>query len=589
MSLLVWCFCLWSADALIARTRTAVDDSIARVAQHEGLRNTERRIGRLLLEAETEICTLNKDSIRLIAGNELGEILQRGTPFMPLRQGFTGQWDGVDICGILPSSQVVTHNGIPVTTVTSGSYSPLMMSPGYIERIEILTGTDAIGSLPSAALAGFNLQKRSYNSARPFTAMSYFQGAGDLVGGGVTYAQNLSTTNSVAAQVRRSGARGVYQKTDYDAWNVHLQDRVRLDSSNVLLGTYDLYTSDMDPWGGLTQDPFPGADLIETISPKNQYAREVTRRHDMALQHSYSSGNAHGMDVVSSLYGNSNALKRSDTVWRSWYSGLTSSVHWAKRSLRLGGGAKIEYQSNDIIYRDRDVSSLNMSSWVKATYELTDHLQFASSLRYDYGTRRDLGYGVAITYRDSAVTYKADMSQVDNMIERSRAQLIYGLARYSVAGVPIQAIAYHYNGNQTSTGVLLSAAHRASTWDVSGQIRVMTRKDSTVSGTTYFVSAQLAYIYSTTSSTIWFGAEGGLLGSNALPQFDVYERSYTSLPLVAGSNQNTGLSLFAKVIVGTASLRASFDNILGARWYTVAFMPDVPRQFRLSLDWTFVD
>lgn len=86
--------------------------------------------------------------------------------------------------------------------------------------------------------------------------------------------------------------------------------------------------------------PLSGADLIETISPKNQYAREVTRRHDMALQHSYSSGNAHGMDVVSSLYGNSNALKRSDTVWRSWYSGLTSSVHWAKRSLRLGGGQK---------------------------------------------------------------------------------------------------------------------------------------------------------------------------------------------------------------------------------------------------------
>ena len=200
-----------------------------------------------------------------------------------------------------------------------------------------------------------------------------------------------------------------------------------------------------------------------------------------------------------------------------------------------------------------------------------------------------LGYGAALLYRDTSLTCKLDLSRIENTNPSLRSQLVYGLTKFTLQGVPVQAVGYHYDGAIGATGILLSATHRIGNWDVSGSIRAMTRRDSLIQGATYFISTQVAYVYATSTSTLWFGIDGGILGSDALPQFDVYDRSYTTLPLVSGSEQNTGLSFFARVLVGTASIRASYNNVTGMRWYTVAYMPDIPGQFRLSLDWTFVD
>jgi hypothetical protein len=115
------------------------------------------------------------------------------------------------------------------------------------------------------------------------------------------------------------------------------------------------------------------------------------------------------------------------------------------------------------------------------------------------------------------------------------------------------------------------------------------RTDSTIRKPMLYTSALLAYVYSTSTSSIHLGVDYSLVGAGALPQFNVYQRSFTAADLLQSNSQSNGLSLFARVLVGTASIRASLDNVIGTRWYTVAFMPELPRQFRLSVDWTFVD
>jgi hypothetical protein len=41
--------------------------------------------------------------------------------------------------------------------------------------------------------------------------------------------------------------------------------------------------------------------------------------------------------------------------------------------------------------------------------------------------------------------------------------------------------------------------------------------------------------------------------------------------------------------VGNAVVRAAFENILGIPWFSVAGYPQISRNFRLSVHWSFFD
>ncbi len=246
---LAWCFLLYivlHVDAY-GQNSAPLADSMQRTTDSVTLQPMFTRLGRVSSERDVILGMIEKDSIRKVNYSQLGDLLFRATSFPALSQGSLGQWDGAEILGTLPDQQVFSHNGIPMFSVTSGSYHPLTYSPAAIERIEILAGTDAIGGLPALSIAGVNIQKIGYNTARPFTSMWYHQGAGDLVAGNVAFAQNISPSSTIAANIRRTGARGVLQSTDFDAWNVHVQGKVRTSGHAGLLFTYDISTIDVDP------------------------------------------------------------------------------------------------------------------------------------------------------------------------------------------------------------------------------------------------------------------------------------------------------------------------------------------------------
>ncbi|MBK7032063.1 MAG: hypothetical protein IPH49_02045 [Ignavibacteria bacterium] len=54
-------------------------------------------------------------------------------------------------------------------------------------------------------------------------------------------------------------------------------------------------------------------------------------------------------------------------------------------------------------------------------------------------------------------------------------------------------------------------------------------------------------------------------------------------------DQYDGLNVFLMAIVGNATVRASYENILGQRWYTTSYAPEITRAIRLSVDWSFFD
>ena len=52
---------------------------------------------------------------------------------------------------------------------------------------------------------------------------------------------------------------------------------------------------------------------------------------------------------------------------------------------------------------------------------------------------------------------------------------------------------------------------------------------------------------------------------------------------------NNGLDVYLTAILGNASIRVSYENMLAERWYTVAVAPEIIRDIRISVTWSFFD
>jgi hypothetical protein len=564
MRTLIWCL-FFVSSASIHATRL---DSI----------NVDSCLRTNLLSNEIFVARVEKDSIRNVQYTQFGDLLYRATALTPMSLGSLGQRDGVEIFGDLPSEQVLSRNGVPLSSAGITGFHPLYIAPIAVERIEVLAGTLALGKLPHMSLTGINVVQRQFNAASPFTSMWFHQGAGESVAGNVAFAQNASDRVSVDANIRRMGARGLYQQTDYDSWNVHLNGRYALGTSSALSLSYDLTTIDADQWSGTAQDPYSGAGLAETLEPKRQTSREIIRRHDVALTHAYADAESTRLRVDNTAYASNELRRIGDSLDSGSYLGVISSVDYQFERLLVHGGL--------------NASSSGLGAWSYVRFDVLSGLSAISSVRYDAGSSGGIGFGGALQYRDSIVAIKFDASRISANSTLSSSSLLYVHAQWRSAAVLMQTYLYRrsFDGDATaSDGLILSLTGVMGTFEATATIRAMVRAGSLINATTLIGNAEAAYVYATGASTIRFGASVAIVSAGELPQYDVTTRSFSVLPTVATGQQYDGLGLFARANVGTASIRASFENVLGKRWYTVAYMPAIPRQFRLSVDWTFVD
>lgn len=564
VSILIWClFFMSSASINAARIDSLGVDSC--------LRSTS-------MSNEVPVALVEKDSIRNIHYTQFGDLLYRATALTPLSLGSLGQRDGIDIFGDLPSEQILSRNGVPLSSNGIAAFHPLYIAPVAVERIEVLAGSLALGKLPYLSLTGINVEQRQFNAASPFTSMWFHQGAGELVAGNVAFAQNASDRLSMDANIRRMGARGVYQQTDFDSWNVHLQGRYVLGVSSALSLSYDVTTIDADQWSGLAQDPYAGIGIAETLEPKMQTPREMIRRHDVALKHTYVESESMRLRFDNTAYYSSEMRRRVDSLDSESYGGILSSIDYQMDRMLLHGGL--------------NVSSKRLSVWSYARFDLYSSLSAVSSVRYDAGSNDGIGFGGALQYRDSMIAVKFDASRISTSTNLASSTLLYLHAQWRSGTVAMQTFLYRRSIDAqpgARSGLILTLTGVWGSFEATATGRGLMREGQSSSAVTLIGNLEAAYVYTTAASTIRFGVSTAAVSGGELPQYDVESRSFSMLPAIATNQQYDGLALFARANVGTASIRASFENVLGKRWFTVAYMPAIERQFRLSVDWTFVD
>lgn len=586
-----------------------------------------------------DLFAIGKDRIRVVQYRSLPELLTRSTAALPRSLGGFGQHNALSFMGEDPSAHVYSMHGRRLMEPWSGSLHLEQISPEGLERIEVAHGTDAIGLGGGMSLHAVNLQQIVYNTATPITRIWYSQGGGELIAGDVTLSQNVASGINATIGIRRSGAIGRYDRTDFDVWNVRAGLRWTPSEHTHLLLSYDLASLNTDLWGGVRDTV--QADISETTSlPVYDALRDESRRHDVQLTATQLLSDDRSSEVTGSVYmTTTDMLRQRDTTMRvnaddagSWLTlhgrMIGAQARYLQRlgSLHVRAGASVDAVTNDAsVYAD-EIDDMQYQAWAHAVLALSSELDLRAAGRIASMFGKVLpGGGAALRWRpvkgwrvdvDASFASRAPTASEGLELDPERHTLLLGSVNVTTEVLDLHVDLFHrtIGGSLQTTPIRdvdgrtvatitrnggtrrilgMSAMASAKWWNLRFDpvVRVMRSDlDGTADERLPLFSGQLsvAYVYDTGVNSVRFGATIGVLAENNAPGYVPLTWSTVASdrrqPLVTN-----GLDLHLTALVGNASVRLAWENVIGTPWYTVSGYPEIARNVRLSVNWSFFD
>lgn len=625
------------AETMLTLMAFVLVASLRLSAASDSLTLPDRFLGRLADSSSGACAALGKQQARQVQHENMADLLRRATLWLPLRNGGFGQYDAVSILGANPGQVAVSLDGRPMNDIWSGQVQLTQIPVGSLEQTEFLYGTDAIGLSTMAASTLINAQSVIYNSSKPYMSMWYHQGAGDLVAANVVFAQNIAKGLNVSVNVRRAGARGRYQRTDFDQWNLDLQSRWTIDSCQSLLVRYGLATLNTQVWGGV--DAQGAVSTFEETTPVSllgdRALQDESRRHDMTATYrrllnddstsvlsaqAYVSGQSMHRNLGSDLVRVTEDTSRVGTIG-GVRSGIVLKLDESLGALRMRAGSHVAVRAVDSSSLTSAATTVEPEVFLHTVYAVSPSILLRSALRvHSVADRARLSYGLGASLLSESTSVKADLSvfyQSPSSLQNryavlpERHTLAVVEATSSLGDFSTQVVAYYRQiadavelysvgqsgaarfvntGNRTIAGLLIRADTRIAGLDVTPRLRYQQMSSDTMTGSSSMtiLDCAVSYEYRTVANSIRFGVMGSWMPASTLAS---YNPLYWFFQQGAGLNpsQFDGASAFMTARVGNASLRLSYENILGNRWQTVQNAPELTRVFRLSVDWSFTD
>lgn len=625
--------CLLFSMLTAADVHAVVDSASA--ARHDSVHRPLTTLGRV---ADSTM-TIGKQALRTIQYRSLPEIVTRATTALPRSLGGFGQQNAFSFYGEDPIAQSISVNGRRLVEPWSDQLHLEQIAPEAIERIELLHGTDAVGLGGGMSLHALNMQQIIYNTAMPITRIWYAQGGGDLVAGDVTVSQNVAPDLNATIGIRRSGANGRYDRTDFDVWNVRAAMRWTAARRTHLTLTYDLASLNTDLWGGVRDTLSTTIDETTSL-PIYASLREESRRHDVQLtMGQVLSDDSSGVFTASAYVSTTDMLRQRDTTIRvgdddngSWQTlhgrMFGAQVRLAQRvgTARLHVGAGAERSTNDATFFAPERSGWLHQAWGHLALPIGQGfgLRAAGRVASSFGQTL-LGAGIALGWRpmegwnvdlDASIADRAptliegadrrperhmlvlgratlsdgDRSMRVEVFYRRIGEVLRSIPQRNADGVPI-GVTTTQGGERRIVGAICSASARWWNLQIDPVVRVMASAydgadDQGVPVLSGHVT--VAYVYETGVNSVRLGATMGLLSSYAPPIY--VPLAWTTV----GSTRmqpvvTNGLDLHLTALVGDAAVRLAWENVLGSPWSTVAGHPEIGRNVRLSLHWSFFD
>ncbi len=597
--------------------------------------------GRVLLTVEPPATVVTKHDIRLWDYNGLYELIERSTHTYPLSLGQAGGMNHVSFYGADPRAVAVGYNGRSLADPALGFYNLEQFPVEALERISVMTGTYAAILADNASGAYVNLEEIRYNTSRPYTRIWYHQGGYKHIASDGVFSQNVDKRLNVTLGFRRQSARGRYENSFFDAWN--LRGVVRWNASDYTnISLSEIFTSHFTETNG-------GVDWNASAEPGNELTADVeypaleerVYRHDLTLTASSYLAQDSSTSVSGSAY-YSHALWEKDRTRALWLSpadtsnlvsfvtrrvGITGQFEQHFYALLLVAGGKIEQLVNDrtVYFADnRDIessafglitlfphSAVKLSAGVRARFaEEKVHMSAGLRAETDVNEHTRLWADFSRSVRTPSVVEGTDLQSEDHVLAlvglgwkvgkhstdltvfyRSTQHAVVAAPALATTGTVINTVFANAVGAVNTMGAILSYEGRISSFVASAFLDATYRTAAGERVQTFpllYGGLTVMYEYAVGRSALRAGVRVRGLTSFAGNRYVPLTWSYIPVQEESGAKGN-GLDLLASATLGNAAIRLSFNNVLGQTYYYVPFYPQEEGAFRLSVSWAFLD
>ncbi len=568
----------------------------------------------------------------------LFDILTQHSNSYPLSLGFTGQNNQLSYYGAAARDVQLNFNGRSLADPGYGAVNIEQYPPEFAERIELLFGSRAVIMEDNAAGALINLQEIRYNSKYPYTRIWYIQGGGDLIGSDGVFSQNVARGWNVTLGWRRLSADGQYRNNALDSWNVRALLRWNI-SERFNISLSDVFTNhQIDVNGGI--DLSRSSDIGSSINAVPLFSNidERVIRHDLTLT-------ASGLLAADSSSGFTVSAYASNADWifteRRFDGGSDNRVsEWGSHLLGLSGRFDQSFGGvNFLAGGTIEQRGAGANPWAAAEegarlagYGLLE-LAPAPTLKVSGGLRTalireklHLNTGARLNYSlGKAWRGMIDISQSVRLPSRSEgAELSSEDHLLGIAGIALETDEFALeveafarlvdnpiltdtlrnetgrivaspaiNGNSRRTlGAHLHASFSVLDFSIRpfAQLHFVSESDdaSDERFPLIYGGIEVQREFAFGASRLRVGARVRGLSDFRGEQFIPYNWSYISSSVQSGA-RSTGIDLMATALLGNASVRFMFENVLSQTYYFVPIYPELDGNLRLSVAWTFLD
>ncbi len=586
--------------------------------------------------------TITKQDLQFLNFTAINDILsQVSHEVLPLHLGSYGQVNGMSIFGSGLRDVSLQFNGRSLNERVFGAVNVEEYPPEMAEQLEIFTGADAVIFSDNSSGMLINIQERVFNTKTPYTHLWYSQGGYDYIASDGILSQNIAKNWNATIGFRRQSATSRYTNTDLDLWNIRAN--VRWSPSNYTTFTLsELFTHRRTGINGGIDSTSPSIGNELLAVPMYSEFNERVYRHDVTLSGTAllaadtSSAIAGSFYYTNSVWQKNRPLEMAVNPADTFSLVESSSVKigatmryeqklFDQSTLRIGGVA--EYQSAEQTVYNEPLNSSVLAGYGHIYQKFTDKLSLKGGARLSVQNGVFVpAFGAAINLQSSEhLAISFDISQSSRMpglseglglkveknilllagLECRKDSLSIGVSGFTrfvtspIVAEPVRdSTGFILTTRSTNAdsrqviGITSHAKYSYKSINASGFVQLYQSSQVPDLASRYplfYAGVSAQYMYSVGQSVMFGGLTLKFIGAHSADQFMPQTWSSISARTEPSLASFNGIDAFVALRLGNAFVRATYFNLLSQTYYYVSIYPQLDRNLRFSISWSFFD
>ncbi len=572
----------------------------------------------------------------------LGDLLWRAPGFFFRELGEAGKPNQLNAFGIENAGIAILLDGRPMNDPVTGTYNLYEIPLEFIEQVEILDRSDGILFGGGTTKAALNFVTRQYNAIRPMTKIRYVQASPENILTDGLFTQNLARAANLTLGFQRHVSNGRYRNASLDSWNVRARVRYNV-SDRFNISLMEFYTKTINGMNGGVDLSAPTPVFDNVSATVKDTASERVKRHDVTLSmigrlFEDSLSTTRLSLYYSSLESEYNEESASyQNARTSFFRGIRFSQTFDRGNVFLGFDVQeIHIDSSRYVTGRYEPMSAFFGKIRKSLWNLLTPSFFArfesrrSKPFLSIGSDVELTLGQSISFfagvrlsgpiESKPVELTSSDSSILQLgsVSREKHEFVEGGLRFSpdesftfsLTGfrrITKEALVYRFSGpapnypnisifnisEAKSEGVAGSASLRWGNIEAYGVLTYLRYTEGDTVKTLIpqvVLSSELAYRdkFFNDALDARFGIRSRFMsqhwGKEYVPRQGLFVENIRTQP-----GQFSTMDLFAVLHIGDAFISVTWENLLNANYFITPVYPMPGRNFKLGVNWVFVD